>query len=147
MKDATESKKPILFAMCLAVLIAQVDTSVVNLAVQPIAEQFHSQISALQWMIDSYNFVYAVFLLTGGLIADLYGRKRSFMFGALVMLGASTLCAFASKIEILIAGRAIAGLSAALLVPSSLAIIRVVWPDPVERGRALGIWASCNGLA
>jgi DHA2 family methylenomycin A resistance protein-like MFS transporter len=69
------------------------------------------------------------------------------MVGAAIFTGASLLCAFAPSIGILFGGRALAGLGAALLIPASLAIIRVVWRDPVERGRALGIWAACNGLA
>ncbi len=137
----------ILLAMCLGVMIAQVDTSVVNLAMQPIALTFHASVAPLQWVLNSYNLVYAVLLLSGGLIADLYGRRLAFMLGAAVMTVASVICAFAPGIGVLIAGRALTGVGAALLLPSSLAIIRVVWPDPASRGRVLGIWASCNGLA
>ena len=136
-----------LLALCTAVLVAQVDTSVVNLAVRPIGEYFHAEVGTLQWVVDSYNLVYAVLLLTGGLLADMYGRRRIFVAGAAVFTIASLLCAFSPSIAILIGGRALAGLGAALLLPASLSIIRVAWPDPVERGRALGIWAACNGLA
>ncbi len=69
------------------------------------------------------------------------------MMGAAIFTAASLLCAVAPSVSILIGGRAFAGLGAALMVPASLAIIRVVWPDPAERGRVLGIWAACNGLA
>ncbi|HVW56322.1 MAG TPA: MFS transporter [Rhizobiaceae bacterium] len=136
-----------LVALCLAVLVAQVDTAVVNLAVRPIGAYFHASVAAMQWIVDSYNLVYAVLLLTGGLLADLYGRRLVFMAGALVFTLASFVCAFAPSVPILIFGRAAAGLGAALIIPSSLAIIRVVWQDPTARGRALGIWAACNGLA
>lgn len=136
-----------LATLCMAVLIAQLDTSVVNLALRPIGRYFTAGIASLQWILDSYNLAYAVFLLTGGLLADLYGRRRLFMVGAGIFTGASLLCAFAPSVRLLIAGRALAGLGAALLLPASLAIIRVVWPDRAERGRALGIWAACNGLA
>jgi len=136
-----------LTALCLAVLIAQIDTSVVNLAVRPIGTYFQADIATLQWVVDAYNLVYAILLLTGGLLADLYGRRRAFIAGAGVFTAASLLCALAPDISVLIGGRALAGLGAALLLPSSLAIIRVAWPDSIERGRALGIWASCNGLA
>jgi EmrB/QacA subfamily drug resistance transporter len=136
-----------LLTLCIAVLIAQVDTSVVNLAVRPIGEYFQAAVGALQWVVDSYNLVYAVLLLTGGLLADLYGRRRLFMGGAAIFTAASLLCALSPNVSILIAGRALAGLGAALLLPASLSIIRVVWPDPTERGRALGMWAACNGLA
>ena len=137
----------VLLAMCLAVLIAQIDTSVVNLATHAIGATFHAGVGSLQWVLDAYNLVYAALLLTGGLIADLYGRRRAFAIGIALMAAGSLVCAFAPDITVLIAGRAATGLAAALLLPSSLAIIRVVWPEPVARGRVLGIWASCNGLA
>lgn len=136
-----------LMTLCMAVLVAQVDTAVINLAIQPIGEYFSASVNALQWVVDSYNLVYAVLLLTGGQLADLYGRRRIFMVGAAIFTAASLLCAFAPSLSILISARALAGLGAALLLPASLAIIRVVWHEPVERGRALGIWAACNGLA
>jgi EmrB/QacA subfamily drug resistance transporter len=128
-------------------LIAQVDTSVANLATNPIGADFHSGVGALQWVVDAYNLTYAVLLLTGGLLADLYGRRRVFMAGAAVFTLASVICAMAPSIDILIAARAGAGVGAALMLPASLAIIRVAWPDPKARGRALGIWTGCNGLA
>src|SRR5262249_30704656 len=128
----------VLAAMCLGVLIAQIDTSVVNLATHAIGDDLHAGVSALQWVLDAYNLVYAVLLLSGGLLADLYGRRLIFAIGAAVMTGGSILCACAPDIGTLVAGRAITGLGAALLLPSSLAIIRVVWPEEKERGRALG---------
>ncbi|HEY4201541.1 MAG TPA: MFS transporter [Devosiaceae bacterium] len=136
-----------LTTLCLAVLVAQIDTAVVNLATRAIGDDLKVGINALQWIVDSYNLVYAVLLLTGGLLADLYGRRRVFMMGAGVFTVASILCAVAPSGSILIGGRALAGMGAALLIPASLAIIRVIWLDPGERGRALGIWAACNGLA
>ena len=136
-----------LLTLCLAVLIAQIDTSVVNLAVRPIGAYFGARVAALQWVIDGYNLTYAALLLSGGLLADLFGRRLIFMIGAAVLVAASLLCAFSPSIFVLIAGRVLAGIGAALLLPSSLAIIRVVWPDPEERGKVLGIWASCNGVA
>lgn len=136
-----------LATLCLAVLVAQVDTAVVNLATRAIGDHFQAGVTALQWVVDSYNLVYAVLLLTGGLLADLYGRRLIFMIGVAIFTLASLLCALAWTVPILIAGRAIAGLGAAFMLPASLAILRVAWPDPAERGRALGIWAGCNGVA
>lgn len=144
---ATRRRWLTLTTLCLAVLVAQVDTAVVNLATRPIGEYFTASVGELQWVVDSYNLVYAVLLLTGGLLADLYGRRRIFMIGAAIFTVASLLCAVAPSASFLIGARALAGLGAALLLPASLAIIRVVWHDPAERGRALGIWAACNGLA
>jgi len=136
-----------LATLCIAVLIAQIDTSLVNLAAHRIGSYFTASTAALQWVVDSYNLVYAALLLTGGLLADLWGRRAIFMVGAAVFTAASLLCAFAPTVSLLIGGRALAGLGAALLLPASLALIRVVWPNRAERGRVLGIWAGCNGLA
>lgn len=136
-----------LATLCMAVLIAQVDTSVVNLAVHQIGDYFAAGVGPLQWVVDSYNLVYAVLLLSGGLLADLYGRRLVFMAGAVIFTAASLVCALAPTIGVLIGGRALAGVGAAALLPASLAIIRVAWPDAKERGRALGIWAGCNGVA
>jgi EmrB/QacA subfamily drug resistance transporter len=136
-----------LLTLCLAVLIAQVDTAVVNLAVRPIGAYFRAGVGAMQWVVDSYNLVYAVLLLTGGLLADLYGRRFIFMAGAITFTLASLVCAFAPSVAVLIGGRAIAGLGAAFIIPASRAIIRVVLQEPSARGRALGIWAACNGVA
>lgn len=136
-----------LATLCMGVLIAQIDTSVVNLAVRPIGIYFSASVAELQWVVDSYNLVYAVFLLTGGLLADLLGRRSIFMVGVAIFTSASLLCAFAPTVQFLIGGRALAGLGAALLMPASLSIIRVAWPDHTERGRVLGVWAACNGLA
>lgn len=137
----------VLIAMCLGVLIAQIDTSVVNLAVQPIGTALGASVSAMQWVIDAYNLTYALLLLSGGLLADLYGRRRIFALGAAVLTLASLGCALAPSAGLLIAARTLAGVGAALLLPASLAIIRVAWTEPAARGRVLGIWASCNGLA
>ncbi|HET7312968.1 MAG TPA: MFS transporter, partial [Salinisphaera sp.] len=97
--------------------------------------------------MDGYNLIYAAFLLTSGLLADLFGRRRIFMAGAALFASASILCALSPSIPILIAGRALAGLGAALVLPASLALLRVVWPETKARAKALGIWAGCNGLA
>jgi EmrB/QacA subfamily drug resistance transporter len=136
-----------LAALCLAVLIAQIDTSVVNLAIRSIGVQLSATIADLQWILDAYNLTYAVLLLTGGLLADKYGRQRVFILGAAIFAGGSLVCAAAPNIFALITGRAITGAGAALLLPASLSILRVEWPEQQSRNRALGVWASCNGLA
>ncbi|WP_461313170.1 MFS transporter [Acinetobacter sp. GN11] len=136
-----------LITLCLAVLVAQIDTAIINLATHSIASDLNIGVSTLQWIIDSYNLVYAIFLLTGGLLADLYGRRFIFMIGAAIFTIASLICAAAPSAFILIIGRSLAGLGAALFIPASLAIIRVTWLEATERGRILGIWAACNGLA
>jgi len=137
----------VLFTMSLGVFIAQLDSQVVNLAIKDIGSDLNAGINALQWVLDSYNLFYATLLLTGGTLGDLYGRARIFAIGiGLIVLG-SIVCAAAPNAAILIAGRALTGVGSALEVPTSLAILTVAYVDDKERARAIGIWASCNGLA
>ena len=137
----------ILFVTCLGCLTAQIDTSVVTLALRRMDDDLHIGVAGLQAVVDSYNVAYASFLLTGGTLGDLYGRRRVLIAGfALFVLG-SAASGFAPGPGLLIAGRAVSGLGAALSVPTSLAILAVAYPDGPRRGRAIGFWAGCNGLA
>src|SRR3546814_3992658 len=108
-----------LATLCLAVLSAKIDTAVVNLAVEPIRAYFQAGITAMQWVVDSYNLVYALLLLSGGLLADMFGRKRIFQAGVALFAGASLLCGVAQSVGVLILGRMLAGVGAALLTPKS----------------------------
>lgn len=137
----------VLFTMCLGVLVAQLDTSVVNLGAHAIGGALGLGVSALQWVLDVYNLVYATLLLTGGLLGDLFGRRRVFIAGMAVFTFGSLACGLAPNGAVLIAGRALTGLGAALLLPSSLSILSATYPDAKERAHAIGVWASCNGLA
>ena len=137
----------ILLTMSLGVLIAQVDTSVVNLAIKQIGSSLHAGVSVLQWVVDAYNLVYASLLLTAGGLADIYGRRRIFILGIVLFTAGSLVCGLAPNAAVLVIGRGVAGLGAALEIPTSLAILTVAYPDTRERTRALGLWASCNGIA
>jgi EmrB/QacA subfamily drug resistance transporter len=137
----------VLIAMSLGVLVAQIDTSVVSLAVKKIGADLNSGVSQMQWVIDVYNLVYASLLLTGGTLGDLYGRRRVFITGIALFTLGTLVCAFAPNGTVLIAGRAISGLGAALELPISLVLLTLAYPDEKARAHALGIWASCNGLA
>ena len=137
----------VLVTMCFGVFLAQLDSSVVFLGLKHIGGDLHASISEMQWVLDSYNLVYATFLLTGGALGDLYGRLRVFACGVALIVIGSLVCALAPDGVTLITGRAITGLGAALEVPSSLAIVSITFPDTAARGRALGFWASCNGIA
>lgn len=141
------SRPLVLLTMCLGILIAQVDTSVVNLALAPIGTALRVPVSVLQWVVDAYNLVYASLLLTAGTLGDLYGRRRIFALGVAIFTVGSLICGFAPSDGVMIAGRALTGLGAALIVPTSLAILAVTYPDTRERAHAIGIWASCYGIA
>ncbi|HXD44041.1 MAG TPA: MFS transporter [Pseudolabrys sp.] len=137
----------VLVAASLAVLVAQIDTSVVNLALKSIGADLHAGISAMQWVVDAYNLVYASLLLTGGTLGDLYGRRRVFVAGIALFIAGTLLCALAPSADALIAGRVVSGLGAAFMVPMSLVLLAVAFPDRRGRAQAMGVWASCNGLA
>jgi len=137
----------ILLTMSLDVLIAQIDASVVNLAVRHLGAAFNASVNMRQWVVDAYNLVYASLLLTAGTLADLYGRRMMFALGIGLFTFGSLVCGLAPNAIVLVAGRAIAGLGAALEVPTSLAILTVAYPDTKRPAHALGLWASCNGLA
>jgi DHA2 family methylenomycin A resistance protein-like MFS transporter len=137
----------VLAAMSLGVLVAQIDTSVVSLAVKRIGADLDAGVSQMQWVIDAYNLVYASLLLTGGTLGDLYGRRRIFVLGIALFAAGTIVCALAPNGPVLITGRAISGLGAALELPMSLVLLTLAYPEPKSRAHALGIWASCNGLA
>ena len=137
----------VLLAASLGVLIAQIDTSVVNLAAKRIGADLGSTVSQMQWMVDAYNLCYAAFLLTAGALGDLYGRRRIFALGIVLFTAGSVMCALAPGSGALLLGRAVTGLGAALELPMSLVLLSVAFPDAKARQHALGIWASCNALA
>ena len=146
---ATVHTRPrlVLIATSLGVLFAQIDTSVVNLALKSIASDLHAGVSAMQWVIDSYNLVYASLLLTGGTLGDIYGRRRIFILGIALFIAGTLICALAPNAEVLIVGRAVSGLGAAFEVAMSLVLLAAAFPDRKERAHAFGVWASCNGIA
>ena len=146
-KEARPASGLILLTMSLGVMIAQIDTSVVNLAAKSIRTDMKASVTELQWIVDVYNFVYASLLLAAGTLADLYGRRRIFGLGIALFTLGTVVCGLAPDVPTLVAGRAVAGLGAALEVPASLAILTIAYPDTKERTRALGLWASCYGIA
>jgi len=103
----------VLIATSLGVLFAQIDTSVVNLAVKSIGADLHAGVSEMQWVIDSYNLVYASLLLTAGTLGDLYGRRRIFVLGIILFIIGTLICALAPNAATLIGGRIVSGVGAA----------------------------------
>jgi EmrB/QacA subfamily drug resistance transporter len=134
-------------AMCFALFMAMLDNTVVNVALPSIQTHFGSGVSGLQWIIDAYTLVFAAFMLTGGTLGDLYGRKRVFLIGLTIFTAGSLMAGLAPSLNALIAGRAIQGLGAAALLPGTLSILTQSFPDPRERAQAIGIWAGVSGLA
>ena len=147
MKNVVFHPGLVLLATSLGVLLAQIDTSVVNLALKSIAADLQAGVSQMQWVVDAYNLAYASLLLTGGTLGDLYGRRRIFLSGIALFTGGTLICALAPNAAALITGRIISGVGAAFALPMSLVLLSLAYPEREERAHALGVWASCNGLA
>jgi EmrB/QacA subfamily drug resistance transporter len=134
-------------ATCFGLFMVMLDNTVVNLALPTIQREMGSDISGLQWIIDSFILLLASFMLTGGTLGDLYGRKRAFLAGLAIFTGGSLFCALSPSVAMLIAGRIIQGIGAAVMMPSTLAILTNTFQDPKERAQAIGIWAGVSGIA
>ncbi len=131
--------------LCLSLLVIGLDNTILNVALPTLVRDLHASASQLQWMVDSYALVFAGMLLTAGALGDRFGRRLILAAGMLIFGAGSAFSAFAGSAGSLIAWRAVMGLGAALIMPSTLSIVTNIFP-PKERGRAIGIWAGVSGL-
>jgi NTE family protein len=136
--------------MAVAVLgsaMAFVDATIVNIAVPSIVAQFPAEpLSSVSWVLNGYNVVFAAFLIGGGQLADTFGRRRVFSLALCVFTGASALCALAPTLTVLVLARVLQAAGAALLIPSSLAIVLDAYPRE-RRVRAITLWAAAAAAA
>src|SRR3954469_24419899 len=132
---------------CLGYFFVLLDVTVVNVALAKMGSDLGTSRDGLQWVVDSYALVLASLMLSTGDIADLVGRRRIFMGGLVAFGVASVLCALAPSVGVLIAGRALQGVGAAAILPTSLAIINHAFADSEERTKAIGFWAALGSLA
>jgi len=142
--------KPILANLVLATCIlasslAFVDSSVTNVGLPAIGQSLKAGGADLQWVINAYVLPLSALLLLGGAAGDRYGRKRLLVWGTALFAIASTACAAAPTMPLLLTGRALQGIGAAVLMPSSLAILGASFSGEA-RGRAIGIWASVGAV-
>lgn len=137
------------FALIAATVMASMagflDATVVNVAVPAIARDLGASVVAIQWSLTGYLLTAAALLLVAGALADQYGRRRILVIGLFVMLAASLVCAFAPSFTVLIAARILQGAGAALVVPSSLALLNGTLRVE-DRAPAIGIWAGLASL-
>ena len=136
-----------LLAVSLATFMTYLDNNIVNVAIPAIQRDLHLSTAGLEWVVSGYILVFASLLLAGGRLADLYGRRRFFSLGLTIFTGASLAAGLAGSDTVLIAARAVQGLGAALVTPTTLAIISATFPDSRERTRAVGIWSAVGALA
>jgi EmrB/QacA subfamily drug resistance transporter len=135
-----------LAAMCFALFMIMLDNTVVNVALPSIQRDLHADLSSLEWTINAYTLSFAVLLVTGGRLGDIFGRRRLFLAGVVIFALSSAAIGLAPSDGALIAGRAIQGVGAALMMPATLSIITNAFP-PQERGKAIGTWAGVSALA
>jgi EmrB/QacA subfamily drug resistance transporter len=136
-----------LIAVALATFMTYLDNNIVNVALPVIQRDLHLSTAGLEWIVSGYILVFASLLLAGGRLADVYGRKRLFAIGLVIFTAASLVAGFAGSADVLVAARAVQGLGAALLTPTTLAIISATYPDPRERNVAVGVWSAVGALA
>ncbi|KAB2388066.1 MFS transporter [Actinomadura montaniterrae] len=131
---------------CLGQFMVLLDSTIVGAALPDMQQRLHTHMSGLQWIVDAYVLLVAMLLLSGGVFADRFGRRRVFLAGVAVFTVASVLCAAAPSIGWLIAGRVAQGVGAAALSPASLALIAAAHPVPQDRVKAIGLWAGFSGI-
>ncbi|MEZ0074080.1 MFS transporter [Planotetraspora sp. GP83] len=136
-----------LVAVALATFMTYLDNNVVNVALPTIQRDLGLTISGLEWIVSAYILVFAGLLLVGGRLADVFGLRTVFFTGLGIFTLASVAAGLAGGQEMLIAARAVQGVGAALLTPTSLALLTKIFPDPRERGTAVGIWSAVGALA
>src|SRR5262245_34328466 len=135
-----------LAAVAFGLFMIMLDNTIVNVALPSIQRDLHMPISSLEWVVTAYALTFAALLITGGTLADLFGRRRIFIVGLVVFTVASLLCGLAPSAGFLIGMRALQGVGAAMMNPATLSIISATFP-PKERGQAIGIWAGISALA
>src|SRR3954451_14742678 len=133
-------------AMCFALFMIMLDNTVVNVALPSIEDDLGATLSGLEWTVNAYTLTFAVLLVTGGRLGDIFGRRRMFLFGVVVFALSSASIGLSPDQGWLVAGRAVQGIGAAFMMPGTLSIITNAFPRE-ERGKAIGTWAGVSALA
>jgi EmrB/QacA subfamily drug resistance transporter len=138
--------KAALAVLCLAVLIVNLDNTILNVALPTLVVRLKATTGQLQWIVDAYAMVFGGLMLVGGSLADRYGRRQLFLVGLVIFGFGSLGASLASGVDPLIGWRAVMGAGAALTIPSGLAIVNELFHQPAQRGKAVGIWSATIGL-
>jgi len=144
-RDYIERRWWALALLCMTQFMVVLDASIVNIALPSIGREVGISQENLSWVVNGYVLTFGGFLLLGGRMADLLGRRRIFMAGLLIVAIASLLAGFAPSEGALIAARAGQGLGAAIIAPSALSIVTTIFRDGAERNKALGAWGAVAG--
>jgi DHA2 family methylenomycin A resistance protein-like MFS transporter len=141
-RDQAKSRRRLLLATSLGFAVIQLDVSVVNVAVKAIGADLGGGVSDLQWVVSAYTVAFAALILTAGTLGDRLGAKRLFIAGFVLFTLASAACGLAPSLSVLIASRAVQGVGAAMLAPTSLTLLNHTFTEPGERARAVGLYLA-----
>src|SRR2546422_4542769 len=145
--EGTQLRKGwILFSLCLAALVINIDVTIVNVTLPSLVRQLGATTTNLQWVVDAYTLVFAALILAAGSLSDRVGRKGILLAGLGVFATASLVGSFSNSVHELIAARAVMGIGAAMIFPSTLSLIANVFTERKERARAIGLWGATTGV-
>jgi EmrB/QacA subfamily drug resistance transporter len=133
-------------AVAFGLFMIMLDNTIVTVALPTIRRELKIGIPELEWIVTAYTLTFAAFILIGGKLADLLGRRLMFNVGLTIFTISSFVCGSAGNIHLLIGARAVQGVGAAIMIPSTLSIVMAVFP-PRQRGTAIGVWAGTAGMA
>ncbi|MCX2946257.1 MULTISPECIES: MFS transporter [Rahnella] len=136
-----------LAAAYIGTFLASLDISIVNVALPTMQSALHTDIAGLQWVINAYAVCLSAFMLSAGPLADRYGHKRVWVSGVILFTCGSVLCGLAPNIGMLLAGRAVQGIGAALLISGAMPILSHAFTDARQRAHAIGGWSAFSALA
>jgi EmrB/QacA subfamily drug resistance transporter len=145
MSPSSTNKWVALALLAAAQFVVVLDASIVNVALPSIGKALEFSQDNLSWVVNAYVLVFGGFLLLGGRIADLLGRRRLFVAGLILFAAASLAGGLAQSAGWLVAARAVQGLGAALLSPAALSLVTVLFAEGSERNRAMGVWGAAVG--
>ena len=143
--ETARAKSFVLALLAMAQFVVVLDASIVNVALPSIGRALDFAQDDLSWVVNAYTLTFGGFLLLGGRLADLLGRRRMFVYGMWLFALASLVGGLAQSDVMLIAARAVQGLGAALISPAALSILTTTFAEGSERNKALGVWGAVAG--
>ena len=141
------NKPLILVSLLLATFLVNVDTTIVNVALPTLVRELHASNTQLQWIVDAFNLFFAATVLAAGSLSDRFGRKGMLLAGLAVFGLASLFGGLLNSPDQLIAARAVMGIGAAMIFPSTLSLLTNVFTERRERALAIGMWGAVTGVA
>lgn len=140
------SRRLVLLTITAAQTLSVASASVTAVALPALGRDLEATAAQQQWVVDAFVIVFASLLVAGGVLGDRRGRRTTFLAGLTLFALGSLWCALAPDIATLLAGRVVQGIGPALLLPASLALVTALFPEPGERARAIGVWATGSGI-